>query len=215
MRSTTDGDRFRKIAVAGPRIDLRFDEAEIDDLAFGFCEVLNGRSLPYAIVGGYVAIMLGRPRESEDVDLLCQPLDYARFLQLHRELTKKFECLTPGRPPRLFADYLEAGSESTALRYAKKGTFVPNVEFKFAIKPLDRRAVRLRMPVDANGRIAFVGPLGMQIGYKLYMGSPKDIEDAKWIYRAAGGNLDEGEIWRTAASLGIKEKEGRRILGAR
>jgi hypothetical protein len=215
MARTTDSDRFREIRVDLDGIVVRFEEAEIDTLALEFCKALEGHKVAYAIVGGYMAIPLGRPRESEDVDILGETLDFDRFLSLHTSLMRGFDCHAPGSARRLFSDYLDAGRESTALRYAKKGTQVPNVEFKFAFKPLDRRAVRKRMPIDVNGKRIFAGPLGMQIGYKLWMNGEKDFEDARWMYRVAEGRLDETEIWGTAGSLGVTEAEGRRILGAR
>jgi hypothetical protein len=53
------------------------------------------------------------------------------------------------------------------------------------------------------------------IAFKLWMGSPKDFEDARWIYRAAKEVINEPSIWTTAEALGVSEKQGRRVLGGR
>lgn len=216
MAHPTESSRFGEIRVSREGISLRFEATPLDDLALAFFRLLNRERVRYALVGGYVAILLGRPRGSEDVDVLCEPLDYERFAKLHARVLRTFTCITPGRPRLLFDDYLSAGRESTAVRYHARGqNFTPNMEFKFATKPLDRRAIRLRIPVDANGVNLFVAPIGMQIGYKLYLGGPKDIEDARWMYRVAEGHFDEEELWRTAEALHITRREGRKRLGTR
>lgn len=215
MARPTDPDRIREIRVGEGRIAVRLKEAAIDRLAIGFCKALDRHEVGYAIVGGYSAILLGRPRESDDVDIIASSMTFGAFAALHRSIVRTFECLTPGEPLGIYTDYLAAGAESTALRYARPGTFVPNIEFKFAKKLLDHRAVRRRIPLSLNGHPLSIAPLEMQIGYKLYMGSPKDFEDARWIYQVAGERLDEGEIWRTAEALGISRAKGRRVLGVR
>lgn len=194
---------------------MQLKEAAIDRLAWDFCAQLERAKIVYAIIGGYVAILLGRPRESEDVDVFSEPLRFDAFASLHRALTRSYDCLTPGSTRRLFDDYLHAGSESTSVRYAPKGQFNPNVEFKFAAKALDRRALRKRIPVDANGERIYIGPLEEMIAFKLWMGSPKDFEDARWIYRSAKEVLNDPSIWTTAETLGVSERQGRRVLGGR
>jgi hypothetical protein len=99
-----------------------------------------------------------------------------------------------GTPSRLFHEYLDAGRESTAVRYAERDEVVPNVEFKFAKTDLHRYSVSRRITVRVNGRLIHLGPLEMQVAYKVWLGSPKDLEDARWIYRVAAGHLDEEKV---------------------
>jgi predicted nucleotidyltransferase len=213
MARPTDDDRLLALRIAKTGIRVRLKEAAIDRLAWDFCSHLDHHGVEYAIIGGYVAILLGRPRESEDVDLFCKALSFSAFSKLHASLGKAFDCLTPGPARRLFDDYLNAGPESTSVRYARRDQFYPNIEFKFAGKPLDHRALRRRIPVDANGRKLYIGPLEEMIAFKLWMGSQKDFEDARWIYRSARGHLNEATIRETAQALGITEAKGRRVLG--
>ena len=213
MARPTDSDRVREIRVGDRQIRVRLKEAHIDRLALDFCGTLEAAGIDYAIVGGYVAILLGRPRESDDVDILAAAVPRARFAGLHGRLLERFECHAAGSAKSLYDEYLARGPESTALRYSAPASFVPNIEFKFARTPLDQRAVDRRVAVDLNGHTLYIGPLEMQIGYKLYMAGPKDFEDARWICRVAEGTLDEGEVWRTARSLGVDEARGREILG--
>lgn len=213
MGRPTDPDRVRSIQVGPDGIACELKEAPIDRLALDFCSVLDAQGIRYAIVGGYVAILLGRPRESDDVDIISRPLDAAEFAALHSSLLETFESLTPGSADLVFREHLEAGRESTAVRYSAPDTFVPNIEFKFARKALDHQGVRRRIPAVPNGHRVFVGPVEMQVAFKLFMGAPKDYEDPRWIARVAEGWLDESEVWRVSESLGVPQAKGRQVLG--
>src|SRR6266850_2353298 len=114
MTRPTDPDRLVSLRIKRDAIRVELKEAAIDRLAWDFCAVLDGAKIVYAIIGGYVAILLGRPRESEDVDLFTEPLGFDAFSALHRVVTARYDCLTPGSARRLFDDYLSAGSESTS-----------------------------------------------------------------------------------------------------
>ena len=120
--------RDPRVTVGPARIEVRLRPDAVDQLALDFCRSLSAAKVRYALVSGYVAIVLGRNRLSEDIDLFAQPLSFVRFRALHRSLNKTLECVTPGTPSRLFHDYLQAGDESTSIRYARPGTFSPNVE---------------------------------------------------------------------------------------
>lgn len=212
MARPTDSDRVKQIRF-GPRgIVSKLKEAPIDRLALDFCSALDEQHISYAIIGGYVAILLGRPRESDDVDIFAEPMNYEAFAKLHSRLCEHFDCLSPGNARRLFADYLDAGPESTSVRYAQRDTFVPNIEFKFARKRLDFEALEGRLKLTLNGSVLAVGPLESQIAFKLYMGSPKDFEDARWIYRMAANHIDAAEIKRIATSLKVPPQKWRKIL---
>ena len=44
-----------------------------------------------------------------------------------------------------------------------------------------------------NGKHLFISPLELQISYKLFLGSEKDIEDATYLYNLTKEHLD-GEL---------------------
>ncbi len=211
-KRTTDPGRLKGIQFGPGGITVEFDEAPIDALALAFCAHLNRSNVRYAVVSGYPAILLGRSRESEDVDILAERMDRAAFRRLHRKLARDFECISPGGADRLYSDYLDAGEEATAVRYAFPGRFVPNVEFKFAKTALQALSVATRVPVLANGSQLYIGPLEIQIAYKVWLRTPKDLEDARWIWRIAGGHLDEAEVRRAATKLGLSPEEVAKTL---
>ncbi len=211
-RRTTDPGRLKSLRFGPSEIRVTFREATLDRLALDFCEILNRRHIRYAVVSGYPAILLGRSRESEDIDILAEPMSLQRFEALHRVLTRRFACLGPGDAKALFREYLEAGKESTAVRYSFPRAFVPNVEFKFTKTSLHRDSVRSRIRVRANGRLLFIGPLETQIAYKVWLASPKDLEDARWIWKVAGGHLAEAKLWSAARALDLSRRTVEKAL---
>ena len=66
--------------------------SSLDKLAIKFASKLNKLGIKYVIVAGYVAIVFGRSRSSEDIDVIMEPLDYSRFEKLYRLLSSTFEC---------------------------------------------------------------------------------------------------------------------------
>ena len=55
---------------------------------------------------------------------------------------------------------------------------------------LDRWTLQERKTVVVNGHQLYISPLELQIPFKLYLGTEKDIEDAKYLYQVFQGNLD-------------------------
>lgn len=55
---------------------------------------------------------------------------------------------------------------------------------------LDRWTLENRTSVWLNGKQLFISPLVLQIPYKLFLGSEKDIEDAKYFYDLTQEHLD-------------------------
>lgn len=198
--------RNPQVQVGRRLIRVRLRPDAVDRLALDFCAVLSRRRVRYALVSGYVAILLGRNRLSEDIDLFVEPLSMTRFRALHAALARRFPCVTPGPVERLYDDYLAAGEESTSLRYARPETFAPNVELKFARKPVHFYSLNGRMPVLANGRRLYIGALEMDIAYKVKMGTEKDLADARWVFDRTRNVLDHEELRRLLRELDADAK---------
>lgn len=63
-----------------------------------------------------------------------------------------------------------------------------------------------------NGRRLFISPMELQIPFKLFLGSEKDIEDAKYLYLLFKGKLDKKLLWSFITKLKV-EKSFKRYLG--
>lgn len=177
-----------EIEVSNNEIRFERELNELDKLTIDFTDVLNSLDVSYVVVSGYVSILFGRSRASEDIDILIEKIDHERFLELWGLLEKRnFECINTTNANDAFASYL---SVKHAIRFARKEEFEPNVEIKFPKIELERLALQERIKVLVNNRLLYVSPLELQIAFKLSLGSEKDIEDAKHLYNVFEGKLD-------------------------
>jgi len=76
------------------------------------------------------------------------------------------------------------------IRIARKTQFIPNIELKFLKDDVDRHVIRHRTIVRIPGASFNISPIDIQIAYKLYLGSDKDIEDAVYLWEIFKSDLD-------------------------
>ena len=152
--------------------------SKLDEFVFDFIKILE-KHVRYVIISGYVAILFGRNRSSEDVDLFIEKIDFNKFNMIWKELSEDFECINTTDVKNAYKKYL---SEGLALRFAKKNTFIPNMELKFPKVDLDDWTLSERKKIIINEKILFISPLELEIPYKLFLGSEKDIEDALHLF---------------------------------
>jgi hypothetical protein len=158
----------------------------LDSLVIEFTSILN-KYAKYVIVSGYVAILFGRSRTSEDIDIIVEKIDFNKFNKFWIEVSKNFECISTKDAKIAHKEYLSSG---IPIRFSRKNNFIPNVEFKFPKVELDDWTLKERKKVILNDHQLFVSPLELQIPFKLFLGSEKDIEDAKHIYRVFQDKID-------------------------
>lgn len=183
---------------------------QLDRLALLASEALERARVRYVFVSGYVAILFGRSRESEDVDVIIEPVnrERRRFVHLWRTITRRLPCILTDDPVRAWEDYILRGSH---LRFAMRGRVLPNLELHPARDPLDFHALRNRIPVELGRRRLYVGPFEEQIAYKLYMGSLKDIEDARHLYRIFEERLDPARLRTMFEKLHVPARRMRKL----
>lgn len=63
--------------------------SELDREVIEFTQVLEDCAIDYVIVSGYVAILTGRSRGTEDIDVILEPLDEQRTADLVQTLKEK------------------------------------------------------------------------------------------------------------------------------
>lgn len=179
----------------------------LDRFVVDFCSLLD----EYVIVSGYVSILLGRSRGTEDVDLLIPKMDYNDFKRLWDEIHKNgFECITHSNPDDAFAMLREH-----AIRFARLKNPTPNIEFKIIKTDLDKYSFENRVKVKIKGDVLFTSPLEMQIAYKLFLAadgtddelmSDKDIEDARHLYRIFKEKINKDELIVFINKLNVKKR---------
>lgn len=192
-----------EITFSGGKIGLNKTLNALDQFVLDFTAVLNETGIRYVVVSGYVAILFGRSRTSEDIDLIVEEMDRERFQRFWDAVCKKFSCIITPTVSEAYDSYLHTGH---AIRFARAGSFIPNMEIKFPQNDLDRWALTERKEVSLNAQPLFISPLELQIAFKLFLGSEKDIEDARYLYRMFGEHLDTAVLQQFLHKLKIPEQ---------
>jgi len=169
---------------------IRLDKVvnNLDKLAIDFTSILNELGIKHVIISGYVAILFGRNRASEDIDIITEHLEFSKFKKLWDLLYKKFECHNTENAKDAYETYLITDH---AIRFCYKGEFIPNIEIKFPKTELDKWTLGNRKKAFLGKNLLFISQLELQVSFKLFLGSEKDIEDAKYIYSLFKGKLDK------------------------
>lgn len=179
---------------------IRLDKEinELDKFVYKFIDILK-RYADYVIISGYVSILLGRSRATEDVDVFMQEIDENLFRKFYEELkVEGFWCLNSEDAEDIYK-YLDTG---LAVRFALENTTVPNFEIKFAKKPLDKESFNDRITTITDLGGVFISDLERQIAFKrYYLKSDKDIEDAKHIEEAFRDYINKEKLDKYKRSL--------------
>src|SRR3989344_1356122 len=91
----------------------------LDKFVVDFIRVLR-KHIDYVIISGYVSILLGRTRVTEDIDIFIKRINKEQFSKLYEELKEKgFWCLNAEKTDEIYS-FLEDG---LAVRFAKHIAF--------------------------------------------------------------------------------------------
>jgi hypothetical protein len=162
--------------------------SELDMFVKRFIKILQDH-FDYVIISGYVAILFGRNRISEDIDVFIEKKDYNRFKKLWEDLSVEYECINTDNAEEAYYEYLK---QNIAIRFSKINEFIPNFELKFPKSNVDVWTLSERKTVRVNNDFdLFISPLELEIPYKLFLGSEKDIEDARFLYQFFKDQLDQ------------------------
>lgn len=164
------------------KIKLDRELSGFDKFAISFCKVID-RLTPYVIVSGYVSILLGRTRGSEDIDMIIPEMGEKEWTKTYRELEKSgYECINAG--VRESFSYL---NDNIAVRFAPGGKPIPNMEILFAKNNAQKTALSTKITAVIGENKIFISNLELQIAYKeKVLGSPKDMEDARHLRQILG-----------------------------
>ncbi|MBI4895092.1 MAG: hypothetical protein HY831_01230 [Candidatus Aenigmarchaeota archaeon] len=184
--------------------------SELDKFVIDFVKVLNKCNIKYVIVSGYVSIVFGRSRQTEDVDMLVAEVPYEEFEDLWDEITKEFECMNTDNPKDAYENYLKEGS---AIRFYRKDNPFPNMEFKFAKEKDDFYSINNSIRLLISGNELEISPIEFHIAYKFYLGSEKDFEDAKFVFNIFRKNIDLDLLKNHLKKLNIDSKLIEEYLG--
>ena len=175
----------------------------LDEFVSDFMKLLDGYT-DYVIVSGYVVILFGRARGTEDIDTIIRYMDKDTFTSFYQRLSREgYYFLNPEDVNGLY----EMLEEGLRVRIAKEDTIIPNIELKFVKDDFDRYSIDNRLEVVIGEKHLFISPIELQIPYKLYLGSDKDIEDAVYLWDIFKGEIDVSLLGRFMKALNVRGKE--------
>lgn len=170
----------------------------LDKFVLDFVDLLEG----YVIVSGYVSILFGRSRMTEDVDLLVPPMKEEEFHKIWMKIYEGgFWCINTPNPKDAF-DMLK----EHAIRFSRENSPIPNIEFKIIKNELDKFSYNNKLKVSVGSKKFFISPLELQIAYKLFLGSEKDLEDARHLYNIFKDKLNKQELNDSIKKLNVMDR---------
>jgi len=172
----------------------------LDELAIEFSHVLNQLDIDHVYIAGYVSILAGRARSTQDVDVLIEHTD--------EEIAKKLAATLdetgfwgPAMPLTSMYEMLDNGDN---IWVAPNDQITPHLEVKFARDEFDRASLENAMTARISDEAIPIGPLELQIAYKLYLGAQKDIEDAVHLYTLFEKSLSVSRLEEWVTRLNVE-----------
>jgi len=161
-------------------IKLNRELSDLDRIVLKFVNILK-KHTNYVLISGYVAILFGRSRGTEDVDFIIEKISKEKFNKFYDELIKEgFWAINSDDFNELFSML----SDRLAIRFAEKNKVIPNMEVKFVKDNIDQLALNDKIKVITNSGELWISNISMQIAYKKFiLKSPKDMEDANHLQK--------------------------------
>jgi hypothetical protein len=179
----------------------------LDKDVLEFTAILKSCDVNYVIVSGYVAILTGRSRSTEDIDVILESLSEAETEQLVTELTDRGYW---GMAMPLDEMYSML-SEGSRIRIAEEGEMYPNFETWFVSNDVEREALSNPLTVTFDEGQIEISPLELQIAYKLRLAqaadslSGKDFEDALHLYLTFEERFNTEQLETYVKELGVED----------
>jgi len=172
----------------------------LDKFVIDFIKILN-KYCKYVIISGYIPIFFGRTRGTEDVDVFIEKLDKQKFKNFYMDMMKNnYYFLNPEKENGLY----EMLNEKLGIRIAIKDTIIPNIELKYIKDEIDEFTIKNRVKITLNKKYnLYISPIEIEIPYKIYLGSEKDIEDALYLWNIFKEKLDKKLIRRFMKELNV------------
>jgi hypothetical protein len=166
------------IELRGDTLVVDREPNQLDELAFAFSAQCDRLGIDHVFVAGYVAILAGRARATQDIDVLLEPSDTETIEDLAVRLAEG-SYWGPAMPLSEMATVLEDGG---TIWVARDGEMAPYLDVQFVSDRFDRASLDGAIRGRIGGRELPIGPLELQIASKLHLGTQTDNEDAAHIY---------------------------------
>lgn len=182
------------------------EPSELDRDVLAFTQILDSQGIDYVIVSGYVAILTGRSRSTEDIDVILESLSET---ETERLVTKLKDMGYWGMAMPLDEMYSML-SDGGRIRIAEDGKMFPNFETWFVSNDVEREALSNPLTVNLNEGHIEISPLELQLAYKLQLAQAagslngKDFEDALHLYITFEEQLNMTQLEAYVKELGVE-----------
>lgn len=176
------------------------DPNRLDELAIGFSAILDQLDIEHVYIAGYVSILAGRARSTEDIDVLTEPFGEATADELAETLVDA-GYWGPAMPLSSTYEMLDNGDN---IWVAPQDQITPHLEVKFVRDEFDRASLDNAITARIGEEMLPIGPLELQIAYKLYLGAQKDVEDAVHLYTLFEESLSVPRLEEWVARLDVE-----------
>lgn len=174
----------------------------LDELAIGFSEILSRQGIDHAFVAGYVAILTGRPRSTDDIDVFIERCSEARI----EELVEQLDAEGYWGPAMPLSEMHATLSEGTNIWIAPESEMTPHLEVKFPGDRFDRASLENAISAHIGDRTIPIGPIELAVAYKLRLGTRKDLEDAAHLYTLFEETLTTARLESWVDALGVEPR---------
>mgnify|MGYP000253557878 CR=1 FL=1 len=187
--------------------EIRIDKPpnDLDALVLDVVDVLEAAGVGYVVVSGYVVVLFGRARATEDIDVIVERFDEDTAEEIATALRDR-GYWGPAMPLNDLYDTLNDG---LPVRVAEAEHRVPNVELKFPTDEYDRASLDDTVTVRLSDESLRVGSIELQIAYKLGMGAQKDYEDALYLHELFADRVNHQELQSYVERLGVEDEYDR------
>ena len=121
--------------------------SDLDRLILEVGDILDDVGIGYSVVSGYVAVLFGRSRATEDIDVITERFDE----ETADGLTKRLRNAGYWGSAMPLDDLHETLSDDLPVRIAEDGHRVPNVELKFVSDEYDRISLDNAISIRLGG----------------------------------------------------------------
>ncbi|MDZ5812656.1 hypothetical protein U4E84_15010 [Halorubrum sp. AD140] len=172
---------------------------QLDELAIAFSDILDHVGIEHVFIAGYVSILAGRARSTEDVDVLIEPIDEA----IAETLATRLETENFWGPAMPLASMYEMLENGDPIWVAPTDQVTPHLKVKTVGDEFDRASLSHAITAQIGGESIPIGPLELQIAYKLSLGAQKDIEDAVHLYTLFEETLSVSQLETWVSRLDV------------
>ena len=128
---------------------------QLDELAIAFSDILDQVGIEHVYIAGYVSILAGRARSTEDVDVLIEPIDEATADTLTTHLEAE-NFWGPAMPLSTLYSMLENGDP---VWVAPTDQITPHLEVKTVRDEFDQASLSQAITAQIGSKSIPIGPL--------------------------------------------------------